>query len=582
MPGINVPLDVMVGAKEVVISTSEKILRLRSARCQVCSVNHSLTPINSQDRLGDLGAVSLCLSFCYVYPLTLPPQVREFYEVLRVATGRVANLLNEGAPAHQLPQEILTSILYLAVDHGSEEHTKQVITLTHVCQYWRTLLLSYPRMWSTIRVKPGNPSLISEWLERSQKVPVTVIAEFSDAYEHPPCRYQDSATAELANTSNREVCSRHEAILSLDQLLPHRSRIHDLDILVHSSDPDWETGDHEDEPMLFHHLFFRETLPNLQRLDFRATHVEQDRYMIPVPGSLFAGELPRLKDLKYLGVTGGLTERVKNLVSCEIGYWSKSAGPNLISHEELETLFHNNKNVRSLALNDCELLVPDQRFTTTTPMMDLEFLKISCSISDDLEAIFKSIHVPQFKSLDTVQLFLPSGLLAVATDGFGHTFEFPQFIGGDPNFYPLRHLGAEVTTLRLDRGMTRRVFGNWSGWGELFRSLDAVRVLEFDGSITSVKAVLRNVLSRTGVFPELKIIRVGIGWDSDCEEVLELLAAVLRLRMEEGTPLAAVEPLPAEGDDGDGLGQELRAKWEEHYIAEGIQSFLSEWCSFLG
>ena len=263
--------------------------------------------------------------------------------MLGAATRRVANLLNEGTPTYRLPPEILTRILYIAVDHGSEEHTDQVTPLMHVCRYWRTLLLSYPRMWSTLCMKPGNPSLISEWLARSQKVPLTVIAEFSDAYEHPPCRYRDSATAALANIYDHEVCPRHEAILSLDQLLPHRSRIHDLDILIRSSDPDWEDGGHESEPRLLNHCFFRETLPNLQHLDFRATHVEQERYMIPVPNSLFAGELPCLKELKYLGVHGDLTERAKNMISCEIGYWSGSAGPSIFSHEELETLLTTTK-----------------------------------------------------------------------------------------------------------------------------------------------------------------------------------------------------------------------------------------------
>jgi len=424
-------------------------------------------------------------------------------------------------------------------------------------------------------MKPGNPSLVSEWLARSQNVPLTVIAEFSDAYEHPPCRYQDSATATLANIDDPKVCSRHEAILSLDQLLPHRSRIHDLYILVRSSDPYWEGSNREDEPMLLYHHFFRETLPNLQRLDFRATHVEQDRYMVPVPESLFAGELPRLQELKYLGVTGGLTERAKNLVSCEIGYWSESTGPNFISHEELETLFNNNKNIRSLALIDCEFLVPDQGFTTTTPMIDLKFLKIHCSIPGDLEAILKSIHVPQFKSLDTVQLSLLSSLWAVATDDFGHTFEFSQSTESDPNFYPLRHFGAEVTTLRLDRGMTLQALDNLPGLYNFFRSLDAVWVLEFDGAVTSIKTVLHNILSITRVFPRLKVMRVVIGWD-DCEEALELLAALLRLRMEEGNSLAAIEPLSVGGVGEDGLDPELRAEWEKHYDTEGIQNFLSE------
>ena len=87
------------------------------------------------------------------------------------------------------PSELLTRIFDLAVERGSGEHAKQVAPLTHVCQYWRTVLLSYPRIWSTVCMKPGNPSFISEWLARSQEVPLTVIAEFADPYSHIVCSY---------------------------------------------------------------------------------------------------------------------------------------------------------------------------------------------------------------------------------------------------------------------------------------------------------------------------------------------------------------------------------------------------------
>ena len=223
--------------------------------------------------------------------------------MLKAATGRVANLLDEHTPVNRLPLELLTRIFDLAVDHGSEEHAKQIIPLTHICRYWRTTLLSYPRVWSTVCVKPGDPGVISEWLARSQNVPLTVIVEFADSFIHPPCHYEDSATATLADHNHPRVCPRHEAVLSLDQLLPHCSRIYDLSILLPSFYSGWDTDDHEGYPTLLHHNFFRESFPNLQRLDFRATHVEYERYTIPIL-DLFAKKLPRLQELKYLGVVG--------------------------------------------------------------------------------------------------------------------------------------------------------------------------------------------------------------------------------------------------------------------------------------
>ena len=149
----------------------------------------------------------------------------------------MADLLNDNTSTDRLPPELLTRIFDLAVDCGSEEHAKQITSLAHVCRYWRTALLSYPGIWSTVYMKPGDPRIISEWLARSQKAPLTVIAEFNDSYHHPRCRYEDDAAATLGDKCYIGVCPRHQAILSLDQLLPHRSRIRDLTILLHSSDP---------------------------------------------------------------------------------------------------------------------------------------------------------------------------------------------------------------------------------------------------------------------------------------------------------------------------------------------------------
>ena len=491
-----------------------------------------------------------------------------YYE-LKTTTGRVANLLNEYTPTHRLPPELLTRIFDLVVDRDSEEYTKRIIPLTHICQYWRTAIMSHARIWSTLRMKPGDPGIISEWLARSKKATLTVIAEFTDTYEHPPCRYQDSATATLADGDTLNVCPRHKAVLSLDKLLPHRSRIRNLNILLHSSDPEWVDDDREDEPTLLHHPFFKKTLPNLQRLDFRAAHVEQDRYTILIPNGLFAKKLPRLRELKYLGVTGGLTETAKGLISCEIGCWSQSAGPTIIDEEELWVFLNNNKTLKSLTINECEFA---SYFRGSTPiiMTDLEFLKIGCPIDDDLQKILQLIHVPQFKDLDTVHLSLRSPRIEmVATNSPGHTFEFLQFVGDNLNFDPLQRLGANITTLRLGRGATLEQRDEPTLFS-LFKSLDTVQVLEFDGTIAH--HVQLSILCLARVFPGLQVIRVAVGRDG-CKRTLQLLATISKLRMERGNPLATVEQLVLEGDDE--LNQRLRAKWKKLYKAEGIQNFLS-------
>ena len=464
---------------------------------------------------------------------------------------------------NRLPLELLTRIFDFAVDHGPGGHVTQIITLTHVCRHWRTVLLAYPKIWSTVRMKPGDPSVISEWLARSQEAPITVIAGFSDSYEHPLCHYQGSTAATLADNDIRTVCPCHRAIISLDILLPHRSRIRDLSIILRSSGPGW-VHDCDREPTFLGHPFFKEPLPNLQHLDFRGDHPKSNRRTIPIPDSLFAKNLPRLKELTYLGVTGGLTRTAKNLTSGEIGTWRGFAGPSIISLDELQTFFSNNNTIESLTVNNCELFEGYQ-LPTTTPMPDLKFLKVGSPLGNHLKQILDCIHAPQFKDLDTVRVhFAFRGVHVVATDGSGHTFEFPQLTSG-LSFHPLQHLGANITTLRLDgRGLEDE-----QGLYEFLRSLDTVQVLEFYMRITDL---VQRFLSVPGILPGLKVIRVTVSWLC-CEGVLRLLAAASRQRMEEGNAFATIELLLPGSEDG--LDQDLRAKWEERYKAWGIQDFLS-------
>ena len=98
-------------------------------------------------------------------------------------------------------------------------------------------------------------------------------------------------------------------------------------------------------------------------------------------------------------------------------------------------------------------------------------------------------------------------------------------------------------------------------------------MLEFDGSLPPVKVVLPNILSITGVFPGLRVIRVATARDG-CKGILRLLTTALSSRVEEGNLLTTVEPLLGEGEDV--LRWELRAEWEEHYEAKGIRNLLSQ------
>ena len=269
-------------------------------------------------------------------------------------------------------------------------------------------------------------------------------------------------------------------------------------------------------------------------------------------------------------MAGGLTGTVKNLTSCEIGYWSGSAGPIELHPDEFRDLLNNNKAVKSLTINECRLFSYEPWTHTAIPMADLTYLKVDCLFGGEFEIILNFIHASQFKDLDTVHLSLSSPIQAVSTDSSGRVFRFTWYSEEGGMLQPLRHFGAVITTLRLDRGINPEQSNRQPALLDFFRSLDTVQVLEFCGTIVDY---VQNALSVAGNFPELKVIRVAV-IQEDCRRTLQLLAAVSRRRMEEGNPLTTIEPLLAEGEGG--LCQSLRVEWEEGYRAENIQCFLSK------
>ena len=49
-----------------------------------------------------------------------------------------------------------------------------IVKMAHVCQYWRSTLISYPHLWSSIFVRSDHRDFVAACLERGQEAPLTV------------------------------------------------------------------------------------------------------------------------------------------------------------------------------------------------------------------------------------------------------------------------------------------------------------------------------------------------------------------------------------------------------------------------
>ncbi|KAI0784669.1 hypothetical protein C8Q75DRAFT_723880, partial [Abortiporus biennis] len=94
--------------------------------------------------------------------------------------------LNQLIPVAQLPSEILAEIFYpYAIDcfysHrkiGNGQHAEEAIkwtTVSRVCNYWRNITLSFPRLWSNIAVY--NLDYLTTCISNSANTPLSIFID---------------------------------------------------------------------------------------------------------------------------------------------------------------------------------------------------------------------------------------------------------------------------------------------------------------------------------------------------------------------------------------------------------------------
>lgn len=86
-------------------------------------------------------------------------------EVMRIFTT-VRSAMNESRPVNRLPPEMFAKVLEFRV------HEKDLITATHVCARWRTILTSTPSLWT--RIDFEDTSRASLYLQRSKAALIDV------------------------------------------------------------------------------------------------------------------------------------------------------------------------------------------------------------------------------------------------------------------------------------------------------------------------------------------------------------------------------------------------------------------------
>jgi len=91
---------------------------------------------------------------------------------MRVVSRKLRTPLNRARPINRLPPEVLSTIFRLVAGPINTTDLRNVIRLSSVCCYWRTVILDHGAMWSNIRLTGQNPSFVVQQLERCRGVPL--------------------------------------------------------------------------------------------------------------------------------------------------------------------------------------------------------------------------------------------------------------------------------------------------------------------------------------------------------------------------------------------------------------------------
>ena len=131
---------------------------------------------------------------------------RDLSEILQ-ATRAIRNAY---IPVNELPPEILSKVLEY---HTSE---RDLVAATHVCQYWRSTLISSPSLWGCFRLKSYHDiDRTVTYLERSKSAPIDVSMDMDSLQNLEALQY---FTPHIARTRTFNIVGLHADVLAASLL----------------------------------------------------------------------------------------------------------------------------------------------------------------------------------------------------------------------------------------------------------------------------------------------------------------------------------------------------------------------------
>jgi hypothetical protein len=116
-------------------------------------------------------------------------QLQALHSALEKAVRSVVVAQNELSLINKLPPETIITVSEFVAEPRTRESMFEIVKMTHICQYWRSTLISCPHLWSSIFVKNDRKDFVAACLERSRELPLTVCLDLKhgDYHDYPGC-----------------------------------------------------------------------------------------------------------------------------------------------------------------------------------------------------------------------------------------------------------------------------------------------------------------------------------------------------------------------------------------------------------
>jgi len=414
--------------------------------------------------------------------------------------------------------------------------------LTHVCRYWRSVLLSYPKIWTNIFARRDISDFFYECLLRSRGLPIHLNFHYHVEWDGPAgcsCEHPSSPT------SCRVRCPHIRARKTAELFGEYgpRKRLRSLDLLLFSPDP-VAAG----FGGLEHIAFFNRPLPELESLRLACLDSAQSPEEFVIRGDIFSRSLPKLKCLSLVHCWGGLTSWVAGLTSFHLEFrqlWD------IQSTKFVAFLENNCRTLEALSLDNIGFSDPGGGRVTLSSLKELQLKRVT-----DPSYLFLHLTLPMFEALTTLRVRFSDGAATFsATNPSGAVL---QVVESQEDVFSCCTNGlalyrwTEISTLDLDLHGSREV--SESDVEDFYHSIPSLETMEVR-TASHLREVFRPLLiTKYPLHPSLKLLRLPVHREVQ-DDVFAILTTTTYARKAMGCVLWDIECIC------DGGCEEFSSQW---------------------